>query len=272
MANNTELNIVATEGIELKNAALKVATESIIAIGKELKTNLYKVAAIMAKVADEKLYEEDGFKNVSEWGKKCLGFKKSQTYALCKIGKGYTAENMLESKLTHDEGNDFSVTQVVAMFPLGDVTAMDKAIAENDITPDLTVTEIKKKVKELTKTESNTTESNTTETDEESETENAEPLDVVNVEYAVYTRTASVFAKNREFIYRGIYEEYSLESLHKIVESMGVKSNILYLGTAASLPGDEPMKGFRNYVELENGEVIVISWDEIKESPVPATR
>ena len=255
-----ELSIINENPVELKNAGLKAATESIIAIGGEIRANLYKVAAIMSNVAENKLYEEDGFKNVTEWAKKCLGFKKSQTYALCKIGKEYTADNMLESKLIHEQNNDFSVTQVVVMFPLGTAEKMDEAIAENDITPDMTVAEIKKKVKAITSDEDN--EEKVTETEEATDEAESEVKEEEPVKYAIYTRFATEFkGKEQEFVYRGWADEYSLESIKKIVESVGVKCGVKYIANISCDGNGEPCEEKRNYVELENGSVIVIKWE-----------
>lgn len=176
--------IANVNNVEFSNVDLNKATKEIVKLSDTIKQNLYHVAYIISDVNERELFKEDGFNNVHEWTAKAFGFKKSFSYDLLKIGNEYTAPikdsktgkiKGYKSNLTPVAGKDFTVSQVKVMLPLGEWENVEEATLNNDITPDMTILEIKKKVKELKTPEKEEAE----ETEETPETETTEAPDEI---------------------------------------------------------------------------------------------
>lgn len=169
------------------NKDLDKATNKVNNLGSSIQRNLFEVAAIVAEVDRTQCYEEDGFKNVHEWTAQAFGIKKTASYSLLKIGKDYV-EIMLNEKgkaisygsnLYHATEKDFSMSQVEALLPAGKDLAEDLAATEK-VTPEMTVREIKKVVKEHTADPEEVTE------EAEEEVAETEAEEVVSKEKAYY--------------------------------------------------------------------------------------
>ena len=135
---------------EYLNKALNDATKKIQALGDGIKKAYFTVAAIIAKVDREALYELDGFKNVHEWTEKEFGFKSSRSYSLLTIGQKWTEEVL--DKRGHVTGHvavidpNFSTTQIEKMLPAG----RDKATELYEagvIRPEMSAKDIEKAIK-----------------------------------------------------------------------------------------------------------------------------
>lgn len=128
------------------NKKLNAATKKIAKIGTTVRKNLFELGAVLSEVDENELYIDDGFKNVAEYAEKTFGIKKSTTYNLVRIGSEFTAPE-LESNLPHDEGNDFTTTQIVKTFPIKEHEKIVELVEAEIITPDMTCKEIEKAVK-----------------------------------------------------------------------------------------------------------------------------
>lgn len=135
---------------EYLNKGLNEATKKIQALGDGIRKAYFTVAAIIAKVDREALYELDGFMNVHEWTEKEFGFKSSRSYSLLTIGQKWTAA--VVDKRGHVTGHvavidpNFSTTQIEKMLPAG----LDKAeelYEAGVIRPEMSAKEIEKAVK-----------------------------------------------------------------------------------------------------------------------------
>ena len=131
-----------------KNFELNIATDEIIGLATGIRTNFYGIAKVISRIENEKLYAEDGFKNVIEYSEKTFGFKKTMSYSLLKIGTEYINDE-LESILPHDEGNDFSVTQIEKLLPLKDKEKAIELINDGKISPTMSCKEIENVVKSV---------------------------------------------------------------------------------------------------------------------------
>ena len=135
---------------EYLNKGLNEATKKIQALGDGIKKAYFTVAAIIAKVDREALYELDGFKNVHEWTEKEFGFKSSRSYSLLTIGQKWTEE--VTDKRGHVTGYtaildpNFSTTQIEKMLPAGKDKATELYEA-GVIRPEMSAKEIEKAVK-----------------------------------------------------------------------------------------------------------------------------
>lgn len=170
------------------NKDLVKATKKVNKLGSSIQRNLFEVAAIVAEVDRTQCYEEDGFKNVHEWTAQAFGIKKTASYSLLKIGKDYVEILLNEkgtaiaygSNLYHATEKDFSMSQVEALLPAGKDLAEDLAATEK-VTPEMTVREIKKVVKEFTADPEEVEEESEAEAEEVNEVE-----EVVSKEKAYY--------------------------------------------------------------------------------------
>lgn len=131
------------------NKELAEVTKRIVAIGARIRKNLYEVAHILADVDARGLYKDDGFKSVVDYAGKTFGFKESMAYSLLSVGKEYTDAEKLESNLPHEEGHDFSTTQIQRVLPIGDRQKVVEYVEAGAITPDMSCAEIQKFVKSL---------------------------------------------------------------------------------------------------------------------------
>lgn len=144
-----ELNMI-TRKPEYLNKGLNEATKRIQALGDGIKKAYFTVAAIIAKVDHEGLYELDGFKNVHEWTEKEFGFKSSRSYSLLTIGQKWTDEVL--DKRGHVTGYtaiidpNFSTTQIEKMLPAGKDKATE-LYESGIIRPEMSAKEIEKAVK-----------------------------------------------------------------------------------------------------------------------------
>lgn len=129
------------------NKKLNTASKKIAKIGTTVRKNLFELGAVLSEVNENELYIDDGFKNVAEYAEKTFGIKKSTTYNLVRIGSEFTAPE-LESNLPHDEGNDFTTTQIVKIFPIKEHNKIVELVEAEKITPDMSCKEIEKAVKE----------------------------------------------------------------------------------------------------------------------------
>lgn len=146
-----------TTDLEIKNKKLKKATDRIYKIGDTMRKCAYETAFIIAEVAGSKCYEEDGFKSVHEWTEHYFGFKKSTSYTLLKIGREYTSALVGEnnrisgygSNLSLSDEDDFTISQIEKMLPLGHDKAYDM-VRSGEIKTDMTCKEIYKIVRDFT--------------------------------------------------------------------------------------------------------------------------
>lgn len=148
----TDLNTIRNSSVSYKNVNLRKATESIYALADSMRKSAYQSAYIIAQVNREKWYKDDGFESVHAWTESAFGFKKSQSYAMLKIGDEWTATVRNEkgkvigyrSRLTDENAPiDYNTTQIGLLLPLGEAEA--RALTdEGTVSPSMTCQEIKR--------------------------------------------------------------------------------------------------------------------------------
>ena len=192
------------------NQELQHATDSIRALGEQVKANMFAIAFVINRVNTERLFEQDGFRNVHEWTAEAFGYKKSMSYNMLKIGMTYVKSETLpdgtvvySSNLPRpNNADDFNATQIARMLPLGWNTAR-QMVEDGIITSDMSANDISKVVKETNDpynaTEPASTESDVSESNEpdESAIESTEPKHV--------KRLSKVSTEDliQELLYRG---------------------------------------------------------------------
>lgn len=127
----------------IKNPELKKATNYILDRARNIKENVYRIAATLYRINADELYTEDGFESVIEYSEKVLGLKKSQTYNLLNIAEYYIdPDNMAHSIFYDDQSKDFNKSQLIAMLPLGYENSVE-LVTDKVITPEMSVRKIK---------------------------------------------------------------------------------------------------------------------------------
>ena len=153
--NAMELITTGANDFSFINKNLQNATMKIVRLTDNAKTALYQIAFIIASVAESECYKDDGFNNVHEWTTKILGYKKSMSYDMLKIGQQYTREILNDKgKVTGYECNllpessatNFSTTQVIRMLPV-DREVVCELVNDEIITPAMSSKEIAKVIR-----------------------------------------------------------------------------------------------------------------------------
>ena len=133
----------------IHDETLKRITLSIVDSCKTVTGNMFKIAALLARVEKDDLLINEDFASVIEYAKKCFGFEKTTTYNLLKIGHDFikeTEDGNVETVLTY-LNDDYNVSQVIKMLPLG----IDKAkelTHDGVITSDMSCRQIERIVKQ----------------------------------------------------------------------------------------------------------------------------
>ena len=133
---------------KLTNKDLKDYTKKLKNCGDNIRKNYIKISFLLNEIEQTECYLDDGFEDTNDYASKVLNIQKTTTYNLLKIGKEFIAENGERTVLT-DKGNDYGVSQLQALLPLG----VDKAkeLHNNEvISPEMSVRQIKGIVKDIT--------------------------------------------------------------------------------------------------------------------------
>lgn len=134
--------VLKQTAMSFANKELTTATKAIIAAQDRVGKSLMKIACLMSKIESEQIFADD-FKSITEYGEKVFGYKKSQVNNMVNVGKKFLEENGVDSVLKLDDGSDFGFTQLVNMLPLPSVEVAQQLVLDGDITPDMTVAQIK---------------------------------------------------------------------------------------------------------------------------------
>lgn len=180
--------MIRSEMKTYENKELNRLTQKVYKIGEEIRKGCFITAAIFAQVKKSGIFKEAGYKNISEWGKEAFGFSKSTTYNLVNIGenfiRGIENENGkligYHSELTEDDEQDYTISQIIPMLPVGLETAEDLH-QSGEISPAMSTREIKKVIDEKIKADKEAEETEEAEDEDASETETEEADNTVYV-------------------------------------------------------------------------------------------
>ena len=133
--------------VKFVNGRLNTYTNEIVNCGASIRRNFYQIAHILHTIDEDRLYIDDGFLSVVEYAEKTFKMKKTLIYNLLSVGEVYTGESGKESNLPHDGRKDYTSSQLKVILPY-DEDEIRKLADENEITPFMTVSALKKKLKE----------------------------------------------------------------------------------------------------------------------------
>lgn len=164
-------NTIIARNYKFESKELTKATVAIAKATESVAKSMLKIASVMAEVEARALYADD-FKSISEYGERVFGYKKSVVYNMVRIGRDYIDPETGKSVLALENGQDFTFNQLTRMLPLPSVDVAEELVAEEVITPDMTLREIENAVKEY----------NHKDSEEECEEEQAEETEAVTAE------------------------------------------------------------------------------------------
>ena len=136
--------IANPKAISFKSEKLNAVTVEISGYIAEVQTkahaNHIAISKALARVATEKLFEEDGFKSALDYAMDTFGWKRANAYAMMQVGVKLNAGEL-------PEGN-FSVSQYREMLPLSKEAAVE-AIEAGVITEEMSAKDIRAEVEVL---------------------------------------------------------------------------------------------------------------------------
>lgn len=178
----------------ITNPHLRLATRRIYSIADRICRCSLEVASIVASVEDTKTYKDD-FKSSAVWGEQVFGFKRSTFFNMLKVGREWVTVD--SNGLVHDYHtvlinageDDYTVSQLVALFPLG-VEAATELHEHGVIQPHMSVRRLKEVVEDYLKEDAEEEAEAPEEPEEAEAPEEVEEPEVEVVEE--YTHTATV--------------------------------------------------------------------------------
>lgn len=140
-----DIGIVTTPLMSVKNPELLEHTTAILEHSNDVKMHMFAIAKHLMIIKDKSLWIEDGFDGIADYAQKVLGYKPVTTSNLISVARNYvkaTDNGSYESIIKHDDGNDYTVNQLLEVKSLGEKTVveMDK---NGEIDPSMTVREIR---------------------------------------------------------------------------------------------------------------------------------
>lgn len=144
---NMNVNFEIVEKIDT-NTELRAATENIITGINASVQGYIVIGSNLDKINVKKLWAQAGFKSFSEYSEKALGISKATAYRIISVSKKFLMPEMTKA-IPERIFSPFQDTALAALNPVGDYNTTAEFIAENNITPETPVSEIRKIVAEF---------------------------------------------------------------------------------------------------------------------------
>lgn len=145
------INFEIVEKID-SNSELKRATENIISGVNASVQGYLVIGSNLDGINVKKLWAQAGFTSFSEYSEKVLGISKATAYRIISVSKKFLMPEITKA-IPERIFSPFQDTALAALNPIGDYNTTAEFIAENNITPETPVSEIRKIVSEFQKEE-----------------------------------------------------------------------------------------------------------------------
>ena len=145
------INFEIVEKID-SNSELKRATENIITGVNASVQGYLVIGTNLDNINVKKLWAQAGFASFSEYSEKVLGISKATAYRIISVSKKFLMPEITKA-IPERIFSPFQDTALAALNPIGDYDTTAEFIAENGITPETPVSEIRKIVSEFQKEE-----------------------------------------------------------------------------------------------------------------------
>ena len=134
------------------NNELKKATENIITGVNASVQGYLVIGTNLDNINVKKLWAQSGFSSFAEYSEKVLGISKATAYRIISVSKKFLKPEITKA-IPERIFSPFQDTALAALNPIGDYDTTAEFIAENNITPETPVSEIRKIVSEFQKEE-----------------------------------------------------------------------------------------------------------------------
>lgn len=145
------INFEIVEKID-NNSELKKATENIITGANASVQGYLVIGTNLDNINVKKLWEQAGFASFAEYSEKVLGISKATAYRIISVSKKFLMPEITKA-IPERIFSPFQDTALAALNPIGDYDTTAEFIAENGITPETPISEIRKIVSEFQKEE-----------------------------------------------------------------------------------------------------------------------
>ena len=145
------INFEIVEKID-SNTELKKATENIISGVNASVQGYLVIGSNLDGINVKKLWAQAGFASFSEYSEKVLGISKATAYRIISVSKKFLLPEITKA-IPDRIFSPFQDTALAALNPIGDYNTTAEFIAENGITPETPVSEIRKIVSAFQKEE-----------------------------------------------------------------------------------------------------------------------
>ena len=145
------INFEIVEKID-SNSELKKATENIITGVNASVQGYLVIGSNLDNINVKKLWAQAGFSSFSEYSEKVLGISKATAYRIISVSKKFLMPEITKA-IPERIFSPFQDTALAALNPIGDYNTTAEFIAENGITPETPVSEIRKIVSAFQKEE-----------------------------------------------------------------------------------------------------------------------
>ena len=149
--NTMNINFEIAEKIG-NDTELKQATENIITGVNASVQGYLVIGSNLDNINVKKLWTQAGFASFSEYSEKVLGISKATAYRIISVSKKFLMPEITKA-IPDRIFSPFQDTALAALNPIGDYDTTAEFIAENNITPDTPVSEIRKIVSAFQKEE-----------------------------------------------------------------------------------------------------------------------
>lgn len=145
------INFEIVEKID-SNSELKKATENIITGVNASVQGYLVIGTNLDNINVKKLWAQAGFESFSAYSGKVLGISKATAYRIISVSKKFLMPEITKA-IPERIFSPFQDTALAALNPIGDYDTTAEFIAENGITPETPVSEIRKIVSAFQKEE-----------------------------------------------------------------------------------------------------------------------
>ena len=145
------INFEIVEKID-NNSELKKATENIITGVNASVQGYLVIGTNLDNINVKKLWAQAGFSSFAEYSEKVLGISKATAYRIISVSKKFLMPEITKA-IPDRIFSPFQDTALAALNPIGDYDTTAEFIAENNITPETPVSEIRKIVSAFQKEE-----------------------------------------------------------------------------------------------------------------------
>ena len=98
---------------DFKDERLNKAAAELAAVGAQLKESTVTVARVLGDIKVSKCYEKDGFKSVADFAEQIFGIKRTNAYALAKVGERFYKQNIEDLPAALSEQSPSNLAELV---------------------------------------------------------------------------------------------------------------------------------------------------------------